>query len=150
MRDCEAVADNMSAYQKLYNILEGDFDGCELNYVTRANNTEADKLANIGSTRAPIPPDVFLESIKHRFIKTAKAPEPTSTAETDTTSTSVNGTTKSGQVAIADPVDKGEAGNIDAEQEPPPPKGPVWTRPFLNYLVHNVLPQDITEACRIT
>src|SRR3954465_10619616 len=27
MRDCEAVADNMTAYQRLYNTLEGDFDG---------------------------------------------------------------------------------------------------------------------------
>ena len=39
MKDCEAVADNMSAYQKLYGILEGEFDRCELNYVTRASNT---------------------------------------------------------------------------------------------------------------
>ena len=50
MSDCDAVADNMMAYQKLYNQLEGGFDGCELNYVSRANNTEADELANIGST----------------------------------------------------------------------------------------------------
>src|SRR3954470_13570450 len=54
MKDYEAVADNMSAYQKLYVILEGEFDGCELNYVTRDNNTEAYELANIGSTRGPI------------------------------------------------------------------------------------------------
>src|SRR4051812_32675700 len=33
MRDCDAVADNMAAYQKLYNTLEGSFDGCELNYI---------------------------------------------------------------------------------------------------------------------
>src|SRR3954463_14464218 len=63
MKDCEAVVDNMSAYQKLYNTLEGDFDGCELNYVSRANNTEADELANIGSTRGPVPLGVFLEGI---------------------------------------------------------------------------------------
>ena len=50
MRDCDAVADNMMAYQKLYNTLEGGFDGCELNYIARANITEADELANIGST----------------------------------------------------------------------------------------------------
>ena len=62
MRDCDAVADNMMAYQKLYNTLAGRFDGCELHYVTRANNTETDELANIGSTRGPIPPGVFLES----------------------------------------------------------------------------------------
>src|SRR3954465_8128905 len=59
MRDCDAVAENMMAYQKLYNTLEGGFDGCELNYVNRANNTEADELANIGSTRGPIPPRRF-------------------------------------------------------------------------------------------
>ena len=50
MRDCDTVAYNMMAYQKLYNTLEGGFDGCELNYITRANNTEVDELANIGST----------------------------------------------------------------------------------------------------
>src|SRR3954463_10333298 len=70
MKDCEAVSDNMSAYQKLYGILEGEFDGCELNYVGRTSNTEADELANIGSTRGPVPPGVFLESIGQRSIKT--------------------------------------------------------------------------------
>src|ERR1043165_4585432 len=76
MRNCDAIADNMAAYQKLYNTLEGSFDGCELNYITRANNTEADELANIGSTRGPIPPDVFLESISQRSIETpVAAPE---------------------------------------------------------------------------
>src|SRR4051812_6158176 len=69
MRDCDAVADNMMAYQKLYNTLERGFDGCELNYVSRANNTEADELANIGSTRGLVPPGVFLESISQRSIK---------------------------------------------------------------------------------
>ena len=63
MRDCNAVADNMPSYQKLYNALEGGFDGYELNYMPRENNTEADELANIGLTRGPIPPGVFLESI---------------------------------------------------------------------------------------
>ena len=63
MRNCDAIADNMTAYQMLYNALEGSFDGCELNYVTRANNTEVDELANIGSTRGPIPPGVFIKSI---------------------------------------------------------------------------------------
>ena len=73
MRNCDAIADNMAAYQKLYNALEGSFDGCELNYITRANNTEADELANIGSTRGPISPGVFLESISQRSIKTPAA-----------------------------------------------------------------------------
>src|SRR3954469_24800101 len=73
MRNCDAIADNMVAYQKLYNTLEGSFDGCELNYIARANNTEADELAKMGSTRGPVPPDVFLESIGQRSIKTPTA-----------------------------------------------------------------------------
>src|SRR3954464_6842996 len=80
----------MMAYQKLHNTLEGGFNSCELNYVTRANNTEADELANIGSTRGPVPPDVFLESISQRSIKTnAVAPEVV--AEDDDTRTSTGG-----------------------------------------------------------
>src|SRR3954469_2745373 len=76
MRDCDAVADNMAAYQKLYNTLEGSFDCCKLNYIFRANNTEADELANIGLTRGPVPPGVFLESISQRSIEIkAAAPE---------------------------------------------------------------------------
>src|SRR4051812_15118227 len=63
MKGCEAVAHNMSAYQKLYGVLEGEFNGSELNYVARTSNTEADELANIGSTRGTVPPGVFLESI---------------------------------------------------------------------------------------
>ena len=59
------------------------------------------------------------------------------TDETATTSAAVDGATKSGQVAIADLVDEGAAGNVDAEQEPPPPEGPGWTRPFPNYLIQN-------------
>src|SRR4051812_25343337 len=84
MRDCDAFADNMMAYQKLYNTLEGGFDGCELNYVTRANNIEADELANIGSTRGPVPPGVFLESIRQRSIKT-KPMAPDEVTEDDNT-----------------------------------------------------------------
>src|SRR3954464_1719505 len=84
MRDCDAVADNMEAYKQLYNALEGSFDGCKLNYITRANNTEADEVANIGSTRGPVPPGVFLESINQRSIK-MKAVAPEATTEDDAT-----------------------------------------------------------------
>src|SRR4051812_36554953 len=84
MRDCDAVANNMAAYQKLYNTLEGSFDGCKLNCITIANNTEADELANIGSTRGPVPPAFSLESINQRSIKT-KAATPEETTEDDAT-----------------------------------------------------------------
>src|SRR3954466_7249272 len=73
MRYCDAIANNMAAYQHLYNTLKGSFNGCKLNYISRANNTEADELANIGSTRGQVPPGVFLESISQRSIKTKSA-----------------------------------------------------------------------------
>src|ERR1041385_3636383 len=84
MKYWNAVADNMAAYQKLYNTLEGSFDGCELNYIPRINNTEADELANIGSTRGPVPPDVFHESISQRSIK-IKTAAPEAVVDDDTT-----------------------------------------------------------------
>src|ERR1041384_6357989 len=95
MRDCDVVADNMMSYQKLYNTPEGGFDGCELNYVSRANNTEADELANMGSTRGTVPPGVFLESISQRSIKIKPAtPEVVAAASQadDTSSQAVEGT----------------------------------------------------------
>src|SRR3954465_2736816 len=97
MRDCDAVTDNMMAYQKLYNTLEGGFDGCKLNYVSRSNNTEADELANIGSTRGPVLPGVFLESISQRSIK-IKAAAPEEVAEDDDTR-------EPAQVAVVNPAD---------------------------------------------
>src|SRR3954465_14317070 len=101
MRDCDAVADNMAAYQNLYNSLEGSFDKCDLNHISRANNTEADELANIGSTRGPVPPGVFLESINQRSIKEKEAtPEaveeredPTNPSQVAAASTSEDTTT---------------------------------------------------------
>src|SRR3954462_8377924 len=72
MNECDAHTANMIAYRALYNSLEGDFDGCELRHVERESNEEADRLANIGSTCARVPPGVFLEqicvpSIKRKF-----------------------------------------------------------------------------------
>src|SRR3954471_354277 len=63
MNECDAHAENMIAYRALYNTLEGEFDGCELQHVGRESNEEADRLANIGSTCARVPPSVFLEQI---------------------------------------------------------------------------------------
>src|ERR1044071_5778492 len=116
MRNCNAIADNMAAYQKLYNALEGTFDGCELNYVTRANNTEADELANIGSNRGPIPPGVFLESISQRSIKVqSAAPEAVVDGED---------ATDPAQVASASP-SEGTSTSTPDSTAPTELKGPV-------------------------
>ena len=66
MKACDAIADNMIAYRDLYNLMEGSFEGCELRHIGRESNEEADKLANIGATKAPVPPGVFFERIEHK------------------------------------------------------------------------------------
>src|SRR4051812_12856202 len=136
MRDCDAVADNMAAYQKLYNTLEGSFDGCELNYISRANNTKAHELANIGSTRGPVPPGVFLESISQRSIK-VKTVAPDAAVDDDTT--------KPAQVASASPSERNSSQAVEST-DPIALEGPVWTKPFLGFLIEGTLPQDIVEA----
>src|SRR4051812_42439554 len=131
----------MMAYQKLYNTLEGGFDGCGLYYVTRANNTEADELANIKSTQGPIPQGVFLESISQRSIKT-KALAPEAVAEDDDTC-------EPAQVAAANPTDD-TCNQAVEEAESAAPEGPAWKKPFLRFLIEGTLPQDVAEARRIS
>ena len=137
----EEVAYNMMAYQKLYNTLEGGFDGCELNYVTRANNTEADELANIRSTQGPVPPGIFLESISQRSIK-AKAVAPEAVAED-------NDTREPAQVAAANPADD-TSNQAVKDADPAVLEGPSWEKPFLRFLIEGTLPQDIAEGRRIS
>jgi ribonuclease HI len=63
MNKCDAISDNMTAYRSLYYYLEGTFDECEVSHISRANNEEADNLANIGSQCLPVPQGVFWEEI---------------------------------------------------------------------------------------
>ena len=72
MNKCDTVNDSMIAYRDAYNDLEGTFDGCEVNHVSRSSNEEGDVLANIGSKCLPVPPGVFWEEINERSIKPKK------------------------------------------------------------------------------
>src|SRR5664279_5641723 len=134
MKECDAILENMIAYRNMYNLLEGSFDGCELCHVGRDSSEEADKLANIGSTRAPIPPGVFLEAIDQRSIRVKKpvdSDEPTTPPE--------GATTDSGAPAAAD----------DPIPEQVMLVEPTWTQPFLDYMLRKELPEDKMEARQI-
>ena len=126
MKVCDAIADNMIAYRDLYNIMEGSFEGCELRHIGRESNEEANMLANLGSTKAQVPPGVFLERIEHRSIKHKRAPPTPIT-----------------------PVD-----NKAPSTEDPPVEvllvEPIWTQPFLAYILRGEVPEDITESRRVT
>jgi ribonuclease HI len=49
MNKCDTISDNMATYRGIYNIMEGNFGGCEVSHIRRGSNKEADSLANIGS-----------------------------------------------------------------------------------------------------
>jgi hypothetical protein len=89
----------MTTYRNLYYYLEGTFDGCEVSHVIRANNEEADNLANIGSQCLPIPPGVFWEEIVKRSIKGSKTLGP---GEPSQHVTSGSGASKTGMESITD------------------------------------------------
>jgi ribonuclease HI len=59
MNKCDAISDNMTAYRNLYYYLKGTFKGCEVSYISKASNEEADNLANIGSQCLTVPQGVF-------------------------------------------------------------------------------------------
>ncbi|XP_010239240.1 uncharacterized protein LOC104585035 [Brachypodium distachyon] len=138
MMTCDAVSDTMIAYRDMYNTLEGTYDGCELAHVSRASNEEADHLANLGSTRAAVPPGVFLEIIHQRSIKennvtisVKKSPNSDPTADS--------------AVLPDNPAnEQAAAGAVEVLAIEP-----TWMKPLLAYMLEQELPEDTTEARRV-
>ncbi|XP_071681660.1 uncharacterized protein [Lolium perenne] len=132
MNLCDAVSDNMIAYHQLYQNIEAKFEGCELKHIGRASNVEADALENIGSTCSSIPDGVFYEVITQRSIKEKASAPPKPLAD-----------------------DSETGSQQDVEGPPPRPAEqvlllePLWTKPFLAYLIDQQLPEDPVEARRI-
>jgi hypothetical protein len=60
---------NMVSYRFYIQQLCGFFKGCEFHHIPRANNSEADRLSKIGSTRQEIPAGVSLEIFRKPSIK---------------------------------------------------------------------------------
>jgi hypothetical protein len=133
MNRCDAISDNMMAYRNLYYYLEGTFDGCEVSHVSKANNEEADNLANIGSQCLPIPPGVFWEEIIERSIKNSKSSTP---GEPSQYPTMDSGADKSGTRSTA----KSEEVMMIKE---------TWMQPYLAYMINKMLLEDTVEARRI-
>ena len=59
----------MTAYCNVVRKLEKKFEGLELHHVPRLKNQEADELAKLGSTRRPVPSDVYLEHLHLPSVK---------------------------------------------------------------------------------
>jgi hypothetical protein len=59
----------MDAYVQEVRKLESKFSSLEVHHVLREHNVGADILSKLGSTRAQVLPGVFVQEIKHPFIK---------------------------------------------------------------------------------
>ena len=59
----------MDAYVEEIRKLENKFSGLEIHHVDRDNNVEADVLSKLGSTRAAVPPGVFIHELHHPSVK---------------------------------------------------------------------------------
>jgi hypothetical protein len=54
----------MDAYVPEVRKLENKFSGLEVHHVLREHNVGADILSKLGSTRAQVPPGVFVQELK--------------------------------------------------------------------------------------
>jgi hypothetical protein len=59
----------MDAYVQEVRKLESKFSGLEVHHVLREHNVGADILSKLGSTRAQVPPGVFVQELKQPSIK---------------------------------------------------------------------------------
>jgi hypothetical protein len=58
----------MGKYCTAVRKLEDKFEGLEFHHVERDRNTAADTLSKLGSSRAQVPPRVFVQEILHPSI----------------------------------------------------------------------------------
>ena len=68
-KDWYCTNEKMDDYYAMIRKLEDKFYGIEYHHVSRANNQAADELSKIGSTRANVPTEVFVQDLEAPSIK---------------------------------------------------------------------------------
>src|SRR3954468_14045937 len=69
MKEWDVRNPAMTGYCNVVRKLEKKIEGLELHHIPRLKNQEADDLAKIGSTRKPIPSNVFLENLHSTTVQ---------------------------------------------------------------------------------
>jgi ribonuclease HI len=74
-KDWDCSTDSMGKYCTVVRKLEDKFEGLEFHHVERDRNTAADALLKLGSSRAQVPPGVFVQEISRPSIPSDQAEE---------------------------------------------------------------------------
>jgi hypothetical protein len=123
-KEWDCVKDMMDAYCAEIRKLEGHFEGIEFQHVPRNNNVAADVLSKLGSRRALIPADVFVQDLRKTSIKLLD-PDNLEPSQHDQTS--------------APPRDM-----LMSEKEDD------WRKPFIDFILDQQVPKDKAGRERIT
>jgi ribonuclease HI len=67
-KDWDCSTDSMGKYCTTVRKLEDKFEGLEFHHVERDRNASADALSKLGSSRAQVPPGIFVQEISHPSI----------------------------------------------------------------------------------
>jgi hypothetical protein len=120
--DC--VKDTMDAYCAKIRKLEGHFEWIEFQLVPRNNNVTADVLSKLGFRRALVPAGVFVQDLREPSIKLLDLdnPEPSSNDQNSALPRDV----------------------LMSEKEDD------WRKPFIDFIVDQLVPDDKAERERIT
>jgi hypothetical protein len=123
-KEWDCVKDTMDAYCTEIHKLEGHFEGIEFQHVPRNNNVAADVLSKLGSRRALVPAGMFVQDLRKPSIK---LPNP----------------------------DNQEPPSNDQNSAPPrdvlmSEKEDDWCKPFIDFILDQLVPDDKTERERIT
>jgi ribonuclease HI len=74
-KDWDCSANSMGKYYATVRKLEDKFEGLEFHHVERDRNAAADALSKLGSSRAQVPPGIFVQEVSHPSILSDQAEE---------------------------------------------------------------------------
>jgi ribonuclease HI len=74
-KDWDYSTDSMNKYCATVRKLEDKFEGLEFHHVERDRNAAADALSKLGSSRAQVPPRIFIQEVQQPSVTAEHAKE---------------------------------------------------------------------------